>query len=65
MIPEIITESTALGDITTTDPVTILAPIAAALAAIVAFAALYAYLRSPAWVFGPQARFLNGTPHKL
>ena len=35
MIPKSITESTALGDITTTDPVTILAPIAAALAAIV------------------------------
>ena len=28
-------------------------------AALVAFAALYAYLRSPAWVFGPQARFWN------
>ena len=28
-------------------------------AALVAFGALYAYLRSPAWVFGPQARFWN------
>ena len=28
-------------------------------AALVAFLALYAYLRSPSWVFGPQARFWN------
>ena len=36
-----------------------------AAAALVAFVALYAYLRAPAWVFGPQARFWNGDLHKL
>ena len=36
-----------------------------AAAAFVAFVALYAYLRRPAWVFGPQASFLNGDLHKL
>ena len=36
-----------------------------AAAALVAAVALYACLRAPAWVFGPQARFWNGTPHKL
>ena len=30
-----------------------------AAAALVAVVALHAYLRSPAWVFGPQARFWN------
>ena len=50
MIPEIITDETIGYQI---------------VAALVASVALYAYLRSPAWVFGPQARFLNGNPHKL
>ena len=44
MIPEIITTETIGYQI---------------VAALVASVALYAYLRSPAWVFGPQARFWN------
>ena len=43
MIPESITEPIAYQIV----------------AALVASVALYAYLRSPAWVFGPQARFWN------